>query len=73
VLSRPLADSFAVGQRQKAWSNWLTVSKVMSSELFSTVIEVKVAKTVRLWKFGFCRDMSLDLGVIDVLHREWEG
>jgi hypothetical protein len=26
----------------------------------STVIEVKVTKTVRLWKF--CRDLSLDLG-----------
>jgi hypothetical protein len=30
----------------------------------STVIEVIVAKTVRLWKFGFCRDMSLDLGAL---------
>jgi hypothetical protein len=30
----------------------------------STVIEVKVTKTVRLWKSGFCRDMSLDLGVL---------
>jgi hypothetical protein len=34
----------------------------------STVIEVKVAKTGHLWKFGFCRDMSLDLGVLDLVH-----
>jgi hypothetical protein len=25
-----------------------------------------VAKTGRLWKLGFCRDMSLDLGVLGV-------
>jgi hypothetical protein len=27
-------------------------------------MEVKVAKTGCLWKFGFCRDLSLDLGVL---------
>jgi hypothetical protein len=31
----------------------------------SIVIEVKGAKTGRLWKFGFSRDMSLALGVHD--------
>jgi hypothetical protein len=38
----------------------------------STVIEEKVAKTVCLWKFGFCRDMSLDLGVL-ALHKKFLG
>jgi hypothetical protein len=49
--------------KKACWSNWLTVSKDMSSER-KVVIEVKVAKTGRLWKFGFCRDLSLDLGVL---------
>jgi hypothetical protein len=34
----------------------------------STVIEVKMAKNGRTWKFGFCRDMSLALGVLGLLH-----
>jgi hypothetical protein len=40
----------------------LTVSKVISFE--REVHQVKVAKTSRPWKFEFCRDMSLDLGVL---------
>jgi hypothetical protein len=32
----------------------------------STVIEVKVAKTGRAWKFGFCSDMSLALEVLAI-------
>jgi hypothetical protein len=32
----------------------------------STVIEVKVANTGHAWKFGFCRDMSLALEILDL-------
>jgi hypothetical protein len=28
-----------------------------------------VAKTGHLWKFGFCRDLSLDLGILAYPHR----
>jgi hypothetical protein len=35
----------------------------------SAVIEVKVAKTGRTWKFGFCCDMSLALGVLGLFHK----
>jgi hypothetical protein len=30
-----------------------------------------VAKTVCLWKFGFCRDFSLDLGVLGQTKDSW--
>jgi hypothetical protein len=32
----------------------------------NTVIEVKVAKNGRTWKFGFCRDMSVALGFMSL-------
>jgi hypothetical protein len=32
------------------------------------VIEVKVAKTGRAWKFGFWSDMSLALEVLSICH-----
>jgi hypothetical protein len=42
----------------------------MSSEKeVQSLIEVKVAKTGRAWKFGFCSDMSLALEVLG--QTEW--
>jgi hypothetical protein len=35
----------------------------------STVNEVKVAKTVHTWKFGFCRDTSLALEVLGLFNQ----
>jgi hypothetical protein len=32
-----------------------------------------VAKTGSLWKFGFCRDMSLDLGVLALTNKKESG
>jgi hypothetical protein len=46
------------------------VDRVKSYELRErrTVIKLKAAKLSRTWKLGFCRDMSLDSGVLGLTY-----
>jgi hypothetical protein len=67
MITNKLESSLTLPRIKKAWSNWLTASKVMSLE---REVELKVAKTGRTWKFRFCRDMSLDFGVPALSHPE---